>query len=143
VGLKIQEYELRKQIDSEKEFSLLLKRKMEKFIEAFRDEMAGISAEDFEREAEGIEEGETPLNVYGSLKEFRWATIMKKCGRFFKEFELKLARRFIEENRAPPRCIVRADSAAHLGYLSCRNGIRRSHPKDDPKITGVFRILAP
>jgi hypothetical protein len=101
-ALKIQEYELRKQINSEKEFSLLLKRKMEKFIEAFRDETAGISPEDIEREAESIEEGETSLIAYGALKDFHWGRILGRCGRFFKESELKLVRRFIEENRVPP-----------------------------------------
>jgi hypothetical protein len=101
-ALKIQEYELRKQINSEKEFSLLLKRKMEKFIEAFRDETAGISPEDFEREAESIEEGETSLIAYGALKDIHWERILAQCGRFFKESELKLVRRFIEENRVPP-----------------------------------------
>jgi hypothetical protein len=116
VALKIQEYELRKQIDSEKGFSLLLKRKMEKFIEAFRDEMAAISPEDFEREAESIEEGETSLIAYGGLKDIHWERILGRCGRFFKESELKLVRRLIYEKR--------------VGYLICRNGIRREHPKE-------------
>ncbi len=100
-SLRIQEYDLRKQIAAEKGFSLLLKRKMEKFIEAFRDEMAGISAEDFEGEAEAIEEGETSLIAYGSLKDSHWERILKRCGRFFKEPELMLIRRFIDENRNP------------------------------------------
>jgi hypothetical protein len=101
VSLRIQEYDLRKQIDAEKGFSLLLKRKMEKFIQAFRDEMAGISAEDFEREAEAIEEGETSLIAFGSLKDSRWERILNRCGRFFKESELMSIRRFIDENRNP------------------------------------------
>jgi hypothetical protein len=100
-SLRIQEYDLRKQIATEKGFSLLLKRKMEKFIEAFRDEMAGISAEDFEGEAEAIEEGETTLIAFGSLKDSHWERILNRCGRFFKESELMLIRRFIDENRNP------------------------------------------
>ena len=101
VSLKIQEFDLRRQIDAEKEFPLLLKRKMEKFIEAFRDEMAGISAEDFEGEAEAIEEGETDLIAYGSLKDCHWERILTRCGRYFKESEMRLIRRFIDENRNP------------------------------------------
>ena len=75
---------------------------MEKFIEAFRDETVGISPEDFESEAESIEEGETFLIAYGGLKDIHWQGILGRCGRFFKESELKLVRRFIEENRVPP-----------------------------------------
>ena len=101
VSLRIQEYDLRKQIAAEKEFSLLLKRKMEKFIEAFRDETAAISPEDFEGEAETIEEGETSLIAYGTLKDSHWERILNRCGRYFKEFELKVIRRFIDENRNP------------------------------------------
>jgi hypothetical protein len=101
VSLKIQQYDLRKQIDAEKGFSLLLKRKMEKFIQAFQEEMASISAEDFEGEAEAIEEGETSLIAFGSLKDSRWERILNRCGRFFKESELMSIRRFIDENRNP------------------------------------------
>jgi hypothetical protein len=101
VSLKIQEYDLRRQIDAEKEFPLLLKRKMEKFIEAFRDEITGISAEDFAGRAEAIEEGETNLIAYGSLKDSHWEKILDRCGRYFKESDLRLIRRFIDENRNP------------------------------------------
>jgi hypothetical protein len=102
VSLRIQEYDLRKQIAAEKGFSLLLKRKMEKFIEAFRDETAGISPKDVEGEAEAIEEGETSLMAYGGLKDSRWERILNRCSRYFKESELTLIRRFIDENRNPP-----------------------------------------
>ena len=101
VSLKIQEFDLRRQIDAEKEFPLLLKRKMEKFIEAFRDEIKGISAEDFVEQAEALEEGETDLFAYGSLKDSHWERILNRCGRYFKESELRLIRRFIDENRNP------------------------------------------
>ena len=101
VSLKIQEFDLRRQIDAEKEFPLLLKRKMEKFIEAFRDEITGISAEDFKEQAEALEEGETDLIAYGSLKDSHWERILNRCGRYFKESELRLISRFIDENRNP------------------------------------------
>lgn len=102
VSLRIQEDDLRRQIATEEGFSLLLKRKMEKFIEAFRDETAGISPGDFEEEAEAIEDGETSSYAYGSLKEERWERILDRCGRYFKDSELKAVRRFIDENRNPP-----------------------------------------
>jgi hypothetical protein len=102
VSLKIQEEDLRREIAAEKGFSLLLKRKMEKFIEAFRDETAGISAENFQEEAEAIEEGETSIIAYGGLKESRWERILNRCRRYFKDSELKTIRRFIDQNRNPP-----------------------------------------
>ncbi len=102
VSLKIQEEDLRRQIDAEKGFSLLLKRKMEKFIEAFRDEMAGISPEEFEEEAVRIEEGESSLIAYGSLKDSRWESILHRCRRYFKDSELPAIMRFIGENCDPP-----------------------------------------
>ena len=63
--------------------------------------MAGISAEEFEREAEAIEEGENDLIAYGSLKDSHWERILNQFGRYFKESELGLIRRFIDENRNP------------------------------------------
>ncbi len=102
VFLRIQEYDLRRQIALDKRFSLLLRRKMEKFIETFREETAGIKAEEFEQEAEWIEDGETSLVAYGSLSESRWAKILKRCGRYFKESDLEIIKEFIEENRVPP-----------------------------------------
>ena len=105
VSLKIQEYDLRKQIAGEKQFSLLLKRKMEKFIDAFRDEVAGIRPADFDEEAEGIDEGETSLIAYGGLNDSRWERILSRSGSAFKVSELDLVRRFIEENRVPPEVL--------------------------------------
>jgi len=102
VSLKIQEDDLRKQIHAEKGFSLLLKEKMQRFIQALRDEMAGISAKEFEEEAERIEDGETSLSAYGCINESRWTRILDRCRRDFDEFELKAIRKFIDEHRDPP-----------------------------------------
>jgi hypothetical protein len=63
LSLKVQEDHLRKQIHAEKGFSVLLKEKMPRFIQALRDEMAGISPKEFEEEAERIEDGETCLSA--------------------------------------------------------------------------------
>ena len=102
VSLGIQEVDLRRQIVAEEEFSLLLKRKMEKFIEAFREEMSGISPEDLEEEAEAVEDGETSLYAYGSLRRYRWERILNRCDRYFKDSELKAIWKFIDENCNPP-----------------------------------------
>jgi len=102
VSLGIQEEDLRRQIKAEEGFSLLLKRKMEKFIEAFRDEMAGIPPENFQEEAEAVEDGETSLYAYGSLRDYRWEKILTKCGWYFRDSELKAVRKFIEEYRNLP-----------------------------------------
>ena len=117
VSLRIQEYDLRKQIAAEKGFSLLLKRKMEKFIDAFRDETAGIPPEEFEGEAEAIEEGETSMIAYGSFKDFHWERILAGCSRYFKESELKLIRRFIDENRVPPD-VLSIQIQRHISVIS-------------------------
>jgi len=63
--------------------------------------MAGISAEEFEREAEAIEEGENDLIAYGSLEDSHWERILNRCGRYFKESERRLIRGFIDDNRNP------------------------------------------
>jgi len=99
---KIQEDHLCKQVNSEKGFSLPLRRKMPQFIQAVRDEIAGISPSEFEGAAEKIEDGETSLSAYGCLKESCWTRILDRCRRDFDEFELKAIGRFIEEHRHPP-----------------------------------------
>ena len=102
LSLKVQEDDLRKQVNAEKGFSLALKRKMPRFIQAVRDEIAGISPTEFEGMAEKIEDGETSLCAYGSIKESCWARILDRCRRDFDKFELGAIRRFIDEHRHPP-----------------------------------------
>jgi hypothetical protein len=102
LSLKVQEDDLRKQVNAEKGFPLALKRKMPRFIQAIRAEIAGISPAEFEGMAERIEDGETSLSAYGSIKESCWARILDRCRRDFDEFELKAIRRFIDEHRHPP-----------------------------------------
>jgi hypothetical protein len=99
---KVQEDHLRKQINAETGFSLTLKRKIPRFIQAVRDEIGGISPTEFEGMAEEIEEGETSLSAYGSLKESCWTKILDRCRRDFDEVELETIRKFIEEHRHPP-----------------------------------------
>ena len=102
VSLKIQEDDLRKQIAAEKGFSPLLKERMERFIQVFRDEIARISLEKFEEEAEEIDDGEGSTPAYAALKNSRWQRILNRCRLYFDEFELKVLNRFIDENRNPP-----------------------------------------
>lgn len=52
--------------------------------------------------AESIEEGETSLQAYGSLKESVWERILDRCRWDFNESEMAEIRRFIDENRDPP-----------------------------------------
>jgi hypothetical protein len=101
VALLIQEDDLRKQIASDPELSALPREKVQKFIEAFRAEAAGIDLEDFGEEAEEIEEGESSLLAFGSLKESSWERILGRCRRDLEESDLHTFRRFITENRAP------------------------------------------
>jgi hypothetical protein len=125
LSLEVQEDHLRKQVNAEKGFSLPLKRKMARFIQAIRDEIADISPTEFEGMAEKIEDGETSLSAYGSIKESFWARILDRCRRDFDEFELEAIRRFIDEHRHPPDvlsiqiqrsisviALVKADSAS-------------------------------
>ena len=110
VSLKIQEEDLRRQISAEKGFSPLLKERMERFIQVFRDEIAGISPERFAEEAEEMEEGESSLSARGGLNDSRWARILTRCRLYFDESELKVIRRFTAENRHPPDVLsVRVD----------------------------------
>jgi len=102
LSLKVQEDHLRKQVDAEKGFAPLLKEKMPRFIQAMRDEIAGISPTEFEGMAEKVEDGETSLCAYGSIKESCWGRILDRCRRDFDVFELEAIRRFIEEHRHPP-----------------------------------------
>jgi len=102
LSLKVQEDHLRKQINAEQGFSLALKRKMPRFIQAVRDEIAGISPTEFAEMAERIEDGETSLSAYGSINESCWGRILDRCRRDFDEFELKAIRKFIDEHGEPP-----------------------------------------
>jgi hypothetical protein len=102
VSLKFQENDLRKQIGAEKEFSSLLKERMEKFIQVFREETARISPEKVEEEIEEIDDREGCTSAYAGLKNFRWERILNRCRLYFDESELKALRRFIDENRNPP-----------------------------------------
>jgi hypothetical protein len=110
VSLKVQEEEFRKQIAADKGVSPLLKERLERFIQVLRDEIAGISPERFEEEAEEVEEGESFLTAYGGLKDARWARVLNRCRLYFDGSELKVINRLIDENRHPPDVLsIRVD----------------------------------
>ena len=102
VSLKFQESDLRKQIVAEKGFSSLLKERMEKFIQVFRDEIPRISPKKVEEETEEIYDGEGCTLAYAGLNNSRWERILNRCRLYFDKSELKVLRRFIDENRNPP-----------------------------------------
>ena len=101
-SLKIQEKDLRKQIAVEEGFSPLLKEKMERFIQVFRDEVTGISPEKVEEETKDIEEGECSTLAYMGLTDSCWTRILGRCRLYFDESELQALGRFVDENRNPP-----------------------------------------
>jgi len=102
VSLKIQENDIRKQIAAEKGFSPLLKERIERFIQVFREEITRISPEKIEEEAEDVYDGEDPTLAYRGLKNSHWARILNRCRLYFDQTEVKALRKFIEENRNPP-----------------------------------------
>ena len=101
-SLKIQEKDLRKQIAVEEGFSPLLKERMKRFVQVFRDEIAGISPEKVEEETKDIEEGEYSTLAYVGLTDSCWTRILNRCRLYFDESELQALGRFVDENRNPP-----------------------------------------
>jgi hypothetical protein len=102
LSLKIQEDDIRKEIAAEKEISPLLKERMERFIQVFQDEIRRISPEKIQEEVENLYDEEGSTLVYGGLKNSRWERILNRCRLYFDESELKVLKRFVEENRNPP-----------------------------------------
>lgn len=105
VSLQIQEDDLCKEIAAEKGLSLMPREKVQNFIQAFREEVASFSPEALGEIAESIEEGESSLQAFGSLKESVWERILDRCRGDWNELELDQIKRFIEENRDPPHVL--------------------------------------
>jgi hypothetical protein len=101
VSLKIQEDALRKQMSALNGSVPLPKEKIQKFIQAFQQEVESISPENFVEEAETIQEGETPLLAYGRLKETHWEKVLQRCQNDFQKDEITRIKQFISENRQP------------------------------------------
>jgi hypothetical protein len=105
VSFTIQENDLRKQIVAEKGLSPLLKERMERFIQVFRDEIAKFSPDKIEEEIGEIYTGEGIALGYAGLNNSRWERILSRCRLYFNKDELKVLRRFVEENRNPPEVL--------------------------------------
>ncbi len=100
VSLKVQERDLRKQISSPNGYIPLSEEKVTRFIQALKEEVESIPPEKFSEEID-IQEGETTLLAYGTLKESHWENILRRCGQGFKTSEMEKIRQFIDENREP------------------------------------------
>jgi hypothetical protein len=101
VSLEIQEEELLQQINWLNGSFPLPAEKVGKFIEAFRDEVKDIPPESWREEMELTSPGESSLLTYGSFRESHWEKVLHRCGENFKDSELQLITRFIQEHRKP------------------------------------------
>ena len=101
VSLEIQEDELKKQISRMNGSFPLPADKIRKFITAFREEVKSITPESLNAAIETTLPGETSLLTYGSLSEDHWEKVLHRCGKDLHQFELKLIKKFIHENRQP------------------------------------------
>ncbi len=101
VSLEIQEDELLQQITWLNGSFPLPAEKVGKFIEAFRDEVKEISPENWREEMEMASPGGRSFLSYGSFRESRWKKVFYRCEEDFKDSELKLITRFIQEHREP------------------------------------------
>ena len=79
----------------------LSEEKINKFIQAFREEVKSISPESLQEEIESTLPGETPLLTYGSLSEDRWKKVLQRCENAFEPPEIELIEGFIRDNRQP------------------------------------------
>ena len=101
VSLEIQEDELLQQINWLNGFFPLPAEKVGKFIKAFRDEVNELSPENWREEVEMTSPGESSLLSYGSFRESHWEKVLHRCEGNFKDSELELITRFIQEHRQP------------------------------------------
>jgi len=136
VSLKIQEDDLRKQISVEERFSPLLKEKMERFIQVFRDEISGISPEKVEEETKDVEEGECSTSAYVDLTDSCWTRILNRCRLYFDESELQALGRFVDENRNPPDVlsilVKRKISIISLAEAETGLGLQEKEETEEP-----------
>ena len=101
VSLEIQEEELRQQITWLNGSLPLPAEKVGRFIEAFREEVKDISPENWREEMDMTLPGESSLLSYGSFRQSRWEKVLHRCEEDFKDSELELITRFIDEHRQP------------------------------------------
>ena len=105
VSVQIQEDDLGKQVAADRELSRIPREKVQKFIQAFREEVARFSPESLGEVAESIEEGESSLQVFAGLKESVWKRILDRCCGDLNALERGQIQRFIDENRNPTQVL--------------------------------------
>jgi len=101
VSCRIQENDLRKQLSLQNGAAPLPEEIVKKFIQAFQEEVESIPPEKLFQEVEEIQEGDTPLLVYGSLKEAHWKSVLQRCQQYFQKPELLKIMHFIRDNKNP------------------------------------------
>jgi hypothetical protein len=101
VSFDIQEEALHKEMAARNGSAPLTEEKIQKFIQAFRNEVETMGPEKLNAEIEVAEEGETPLLSYGIFKEARWENILRRCAQDFDKADLNKIRKFIDENSEP------------------------------------------
>jgi len=101
LSLEIQEDQILKEISRMNGSFPLRPEKVQKFLDAFREEVKSIPADSLSDEFETTLPGETPSLTYGNLSENRWEGVLRRCGDVFCPSELELVEKFIRENRQP------------------------------------------
>ena len=101
VSFQIQDNDLRRQLIKQNGSFALKEEMAQKFIQAFQEELESIPPEKLPEEIEVTEEGETPLLLYGSLKEGYWQKVLQRCQKDLPQTDLQKLRHFIRENRNP------------------------------------------
>ena len=101
LSFQIREKELRKQLLHGNGSAPMNEEIARKFIQAFHEEVESIPPERLSEEIQITEEGETPLRVYGSLKENCWQKILQRCQKDLRQADLQKIKHFIHENNNP------------------------------------------
>ncbi len=138
VSLKIQENDLRKQIAFEKGLSPLLKGRMERFIQVFRDEIARMSPNKIEEEIEEIYDGEGLSLAYAGLSNSRWERILNRCRLYFEKADLEAVRRFVEDNRNPPDVLsIQIERRISIIPLAVEGFQHREETEEETKTSSI------
>jgi hypothetical protein len=101
IGVEIQDSELRKQISAEMDSTIFPEQRLQEFFSVLKEEMSHIFPHNLSEEVENIQEGESSLLAYASLKEAKWKKILDRCAREFRPSEIPQIRTFIQNNRQP------------------------------------------
>lgn len=122
ISLEIQEQELRREIEWLNGSFPLSPEKVGKFIEAFREEVRGISPERWREEMEMTLPGENSLLPDGGIRASLWENALHRCEKDFQDSELELIERLIRDHR----------KLKNILDLRIQNKISLSTPLDKP-----------